>query len=53
MAPRRYRPGMSVAKGLVSSVVVLAFLGVVLAAAGLGVVAVAFLGGVVHTMSGG
>lgn len=43
---------MAVAKWLLTAVVVLAFLAVIAAAAGLAVVAVAFLGGVVHTFAG-
>lgn len=40
------------ARWLLTAVVVLAFLAVIAAAAGLAVVAVAFLGGVVHTFVG-
>lgn len=43
---------MAVVKGVLTGVVVLAFLAVIAAAAGVAVVAVAFLGGVLHTFAG-
>lgn len=42
----------AVAKGVLTALVVLAFLAVIAAAAGVGVVVVAFLGGVLHTFVG-
>ncbi len=43
---------MAVAKWLMTAVVVLAFLAAIAAAAGVAVIGVAFLGGVVHTFVG-
>ena len=48
----RYGPGMAVVKGVLTGIVVLAFLAAIAAAAGVAVVAVAFLGGVVHLIAG-
>ncbi|GEN81149.1 hypothetical protein [Actinotalea fermentans] len=42
----------AVAKGVLTGIVVLAFLAVIAVAAGVGVVVVAFLGGVLHTFLG-
>lgn len=50
---RRYGPDMAaVARVLLTTVVVLGFLAVIAAAAGVAVVGVAFLGGVVHLFVG-
>lgn len=43
---------MAVLRGILTGIVVLAFLAVIAAAAGVAVVAVAFLGGVAHTFLG-
>ncbi len=43
---------MAVVKGILTGLVVLAFLAVIAAAAGVAVVVVAFLGGAVHTFAG-
>lgn len=44
---------MGIAKGAAWTVVVLGFLAVIVGAAGVAVVGVAFMGGVIHTVSGG
>lgn len=44
---------MDIAKGAVWTVVVLGFLAVIAGAAGVAVIGAAFLGGVIHTVSGG
>lgn len=43
---------MAVLRGILTGIVVLAFLAVIAAAAGVAVVGVAFLGGVAHTFLG-